>query len=325
MSQRISVVISQNQSLNPAKKQLEENIVTELLGEAGIDVTVIPNLYDLDSDHTGVLCLSGIHGDLIVVSWLYPRAAHWTLDRHGIHGRMGTALLVQEEDPGEAETYEQVEETSGGGAPDQRREVPDRTIYCLDLRSHPGATPYVEEIKRIATELATETVSLSGMEPAAKPSEKPPTPQRPTRRWYPVIDYHRCTNCLECIDFCLFGVYGVDGMESILVEQPDNCRQGCPACSRVCPENAIIFPQHKTPNIAGNMEQADSLKIDLSQLFGAPEAVGLATQERDEQLVLAGRQAVGLSVGIAKRQQEKPAKAPDAFDKLINQLDAMDL
>jgi MinD superfamily P-loop ATPase len=48
---------------------------------------------------------------------------------------------------------------------------------------------------------------------------------------------------MECIDFCLFGVYGVDRGETILVEQPDNCRKGCPACSRVCPENAIM----KTP------------------------------------------------------------------------------
>ena len=76
------------------------------------------------------------------------------------------------------------------------------------------------------------------------------------RRWYPVIDYSRCTNCMECIDFCLFGVYGVDRVETILVEQPDNCRKGCPACSRVCPENAIIFPQHKTPAIAGSNELA---------------------------------------------------------------------
>ena len=59
---------------------------------------------------------------------------------------------------------------------------------------------------------------------------------------------------MECIDFCLFGVYGIDEQETILVEQPDNCRKGCPACSRVCPENAIIFPQHKTPVIAGDPE-----------------------------------------------------------------------
>ncbi|MCI0418785.1 MAG: hypothetical protein L0312_06120, partial [Acidobacteria bacterium] len=66
------------------------------------------------------------------------------------------------------------------------------------------------------------------------------------RRWYPVIDFSRCTNCLECLDFCLFGVYGIGQAETILVEQPDNCRKGCPACSRVCPANAIIFPQRDT-------------------------------------------------------------------------------
>src|SRR5690606_5903847 len=67
------------------------------------------------------------------------------------------------------------------------------------------------------------------------------------RRWYPVIDYNRCTNCLECLDFCLFGVYGVDPLERIHVDHQDNCKKGCPACSRVCPEQAIIFPEYKTP------------------------------------------------------------------------------
>src|SRR5437667_9722869 len=103
---------------------------------------------------------------------------------------------------------------------------------------------------------------------------------------------------MECIDFCLFGVYGVDKVETILVEQPDNCRKGCPACSRVCPENAIIFPQHKTPAIAGASVVVEGLKIDLSKLFGAPEggenAFEVAARERDEQLLLAGRNAVGM-------------------------------
>jgi hypothetical protein len=144
----------------------------------------------------------------------------------------------------------------------------------------------------------------------------------PSRRWYPVIDYSRCTNCMECIDFCLFGVYGVDGAETILVEQPDNCRKGCPACSRVCPENAIIFPQHKTPAIAGSPdENAGGLKIDLSQLFGAPSAIEVAASERDEQLVAVGRTAVGLSIGIPKRQEGKPKEPKDELDALMDQLD----
>src|SRR5690606_21175948 len=115
-----------------------------------------------------------------------------------------------------------------------------------------------------------------------------------------------------------------------LVEQPDNCRKGCPACSRVCPENAIIFPQHKTPAIAGAEVAMGGLKIDLSKLFGAPEsdedAVAVAARERDEQLLLAGRDAVGLSVGIPKRQADQPeVQAKDNLDNLIDALDELDL
>ncbi len=113
---------------------------------------------------------------------------------------------------------------------------------------------------------------------------------------------------MECVDFCLFGVYGVDGAESILVEQPDNCRKGCPACSRVCPENAIIFPQHKAPAIAGaSVDGDEGFKIDLSELFGAPKTdedpIATAARERDEQLLLAGRDAVGIDDQLKKRQE----------------------
>src|SRR5262249_57016251 len=94
--------------------------------------------------------------------------------------------------------------------------------------------------------------------------------QAPQRRWYPVIDYSRCTNCMECIDFCLFGVYGVDKLDRILVENQDNCKRGCPACSRVCPEQAIMFPDYKTPAIAGAPVRAiGGLEIDPSKTFGS--------------------------------------------------------
>jgi hypothetical protein len=146
------------------------------------------------------------------------------------------------------------------------------------------------------------------------------------RRWYPVIDYDRCTNCMECIDFCLFGVYGTDAADQILVEQPDNCRKGCPACSRVCPENAIIFPEHKAPAIAGAPgEGPGGLKIDLSRLFGAPSAIDLAARERDVELVRDGRDAVGMTVGIPKRQSGKPSAPKDELDELIDSLDSLDL
>ncbi len=116
--------------------------------------------------------------------------------------------------------------------------------------------------------------------------------RRATGGGIPVIDFSRCTNCMECIDFCLFGVYGIDQQETILVEQPDNCRKGCPACSRVCPENAIIFPQHKTPVIAGDPSIGGEMKIDLSQLFGKPNDVGDGCP-RTRRAIEAGRPSTG--------------------------------
>jgi NAD-dependent dihydropyrimidine dehydrogenase PreA subunit len=91
--------------------------------------------------------------------------------------------------------------------------------------------------------------------------------------WFPVIDYDRCTNCMQCLTFCLFGVYGVDGRNQITVEQPDNCKADCPACSRVCPEAAIMFPKYKSGPINGDVVrdedlQREAMKVDISALLG---------------------------------------------------------
>jgi NAD-dependent dihydropyrimidine dehydrogenase PreA subunit len=218
----------------------------------------------------------------------------------------------------------------------------------LDLRDFNAHPPYVEEVRRIAAECrerhaakqaakaaqAPPVLVELGMPPTnghgvdAKQQETEFTPQlllaAPNRRWYPVIDYSRCTNCLECLDFCLFGVYGVDPLDRIFVESQDSCKKGCPACSRVCPENAIMFPDYKTPAIAGADSGAiGGLKIDLSKLFGGGDQLTAAVSERDAELVKDGRQAVGMTVGIPKRQADKPQGPKDDLDKLMDDLDAL--
>lgn len=356
MAKRIAVVVSQGQSQHPAKRQLEEDVVAALLLEPGIDVAVIPHLYDLKPHGTGMLALQGIKGNLILLSWLFDRAARWILDRNDIRGQEGLTLIAPEEEGAEDESEEPDEaESDDKDRVIDHRVVPQRKIYCLDLRVHNTAQLYIDEIKRITDENNAEVVQIgswiqgdpqpeqmqrflhpheTSAEGGNGASQQPQhdatrVPEEPTRRWYPVIDFSRCTNCMECIDFCLFGVYGVDRLETILVEQPDNCRKGCPACSRVCPENAIIFPQHKTPAIAGSAVVAEGLKIDLSKLFGAPDAgksaVEIAAIERDEQLLLAGREAVGMTLGVAKRQVGKEQGPKDELDDLIDELYDLDL
>ena len=335
---RLTVVLSQAQGKNPAKRALEESIAAALIMESGLDVSIVPYLYDLHEGHTGRLFLEGVKGDMVVLSWLYPRAAFWLLDRDGIKGHFGDSQLKP---PAETEDEEEEE---GGEAPPAKGigavEVPDRHIYCLDLRDCNSHVPYVEEVRRIVAECrgrheAKEApgkpalVQLGVSVPAevAAPRFNPEQLlAAPERRWYPVIDYARCTNCMECLDFCLFGVYGVDALDRLVVENQDSCKRGCPACSRVCPEQAIIFPDYKTPAIAGAaVGSIGGLKIDLSKLFGGGDALAIAARERDRELVNDGRDAVGLTVGIPRRQADKAQQPKDDLDNLMDALDALDI
>jgi ferredoxin len=343
---RLTVVLSQAQGKHPAKRALEESLVAALIMEPGLDVSVVPYLYDLGDEHTGRLFLESIQGDMAVLSWLFPRAAFWLLDRDGIKGHLGETQLKPpsvDEDEEDAEEDEPPAPKGIGAVA-----VPDRHIYCLDLRDFNDHEPYVEEIRRIAQECRQRQEARQAAQAQAKPAlvelglptmaeQSVTLPEEarftseqilkpPDRRWYPVIDYSRCTNCMECIDFCLFGVYGVDSLERITVENQDNCKRGCPACSRVCPEHAIMFPDYKTPAIAGApVGNISGLKIDLTKLFGGGDAISIAAQERDRELVRDGREAVGLTVGIPKRQAGKHEEPKDDLDNLMDALDAMDI
>lgn len=355
---KLTVVISAGQSRNPEKRELEKAVGVRAATLPGVRVLNIPHLYDLTPKGETFAALKNIDQDLVVLSWLYDRATHWILDRNGIRGQVGEVELKEEPDDEDQESTDE-ESTEQRVVDNQPR--PERLIYCIDFRVSTQENDYLAEIQRIAekhgcskeaiasTPLTVEmlqrnTQPTNDTYVGATPSEARQVAdnfslfglssmatidEHPGRRWYPVIDFSRCTNCMECIDFCLFGVYGVDSLETIVVEQADNCRKGCPACSRVCPQNAIIFPQHKTPAIAGAPVDASGMKIDLSKLFGAPEsdedALAVAARERDEQLLLAGRAAVGVEVGIRDRLSKKNEAKSDDLDDLIDQLDSLDL
>lgn len=122
--------------------------------------------------------------------------------------------------------------------------------------------------------------------------------------WFPVIDYSRCTNCMQCLSFCLFDVYGVDENSRITVQHESNCKTDCPACSRVCPEVAILFPKYKKGPINGDVVreedvQREAMKVDVSALLGGDIYSSLKTRstqarkrfstERDESRALLER------------------------------------
>ena len=164
--------------------------------------------------------------------------------------------------------------------------------------------------------------------------------------WFPVIDYDRCTNCMQCLSFCLFGVYGVDDGGKIQAQNHDNCKTNCPACSRVCPEAAIMFPKYKSGPINGDVVSAEDLqrekmKIDISALLGgdvysmlrerSERAKSRFSKERDANKALTERQKCLVKLAqagdipaevlmslpapeeIARRAEEAKAKAAAAL------------
>ena len=128
--------------------------------------------------------------------------------------------------------------------------------------------------------------------------------RKPWKPWFPVIDFDRCTNCMQCLSFCLFNVYGVEN-ETISVKNPENCKTDCPACSRVCPEVAIMFPKYKAGPINGAEVNEESLerekmKVDISSLLGgdiysalrnrSEQSRSRFSKERDEERAIKERQ-----------------------------------
>lgn len=149
---------------------------------------------------------------------------------------------------------------AAGGAP-----LRDEGVEFLDLRKAPAAQA-LGAIRDLAAEAAGGAGAAAAEfhgETAAAAEWKP---------WFPVIDYERCENCQQCLGFCLFGVYGLSADGKVQVQNPASCKTGCPACARVCPSAAIIFPKYAHAPINGgevspNAPLSEPVQIDKAALL----------------------------------------------------------
>ncbi|MDB6075377.1 MAG: ferredoxin family protein [Verrucomicrobiaceae bacterium] len=152
----------------------------------------------------------------------------------------------------------------------------DRSMLVLGLFEQQRA-PQLEDISGLVTIEARDITGLDelGVLSLVEKTRGDRSMNQPGiwKPWFPVIDYSRCTNCMQCLSFCLFDVYGVSKENKIQVQNNDNCKTNCPACSRVCPEVAIMFPKYQQGPINGDViNEADlgreKMKVDISSLLG---------------------------------------------------------
>jgi NAD-dependent dihydropyrimidine dehydrogenase PreA subunit len=108
-----------------------------------------------------------------------------------------------------------------------------------------------------------------------------PSPKGEWQPWFPAIDRDRCTSCRKCMDYCLFGVYSWDGA-NVRVTRPANCKDNCPACARVCPAKAVIFPKYtKSPINGGLTDDDDAVDINMRELYKNGLYTKLAARNRN--------------------------------------------
>ena len=132
--------------------------------------------------------------------------------------------------------------------------------------------------------------------------------------WFPVIDGDRCVQCGQCRDFCLFGVYATAADRAVDVARPENCKNNCPACARICPRAAIVFPKLDEGPINGDeirdeAAQRERIKVDVDKILGSDIYATLAARQDKARRRRIDRQRVQRALAAREACRDKPHDA----------------
>ena len=223
------IVISGHETLETLNAFEQE--VLERCCDKGFDCLLIPHVYHLPESSPLWEELAEHTGQRVFLSWLHPRPVEWILRRHPI-------------------------------------DVEGLAIFNLSGFASPiSAVMAVADALQDVRQDSSKTLVPADTNDASRGKTERLT-QRTRRRWYPVIDGSRCANCQHCLQFCLFGVYELDAQGKVEVRRPQQCKTGCPACARICPHSAIMFPlQEKEGAIAGAPGQFVTLDASARRMY----------------------------------------------------------
>lgn len=254
---------------------------------ACVPFEVVPDLCELAARRDPRLKAIAEAAEPLIIA-CYPRAVRWLFAYAGTPLPESARIFNLRTQPPEAlvlpttNPQEPCAQAAKGAAP--------------GLREQPGAE---DENQKPRTE------------PSPPNTERQPPSWVP---WFPVIDRSRCTGCQQCLNFCLFGVYALDGEGRVEVRNPANCKTNCPACARICPQVAIIFPKHRTSPINGDEvtpEHLASREVRVDPRSLGRGDVYAALRKRSERARAASEQAA---------QEQATQLCPCMLQELQNEL-----
>ncbi len=84
MAIRIPVVVSQHERRSGSVADYEEQLITSIVMENGLDATLIADLKSIELDNTDHLCIEGLKGDFALATWESTQYVCTHLHRLGI-------------------------------------------------------------------------------------------------------------------------------------------------------------------------------------------------------------------------------------------------
>jgi NAD-dependent dihydropyrimidine dehydrogenase PreA subunit len=285
------IILSLHPSPDAMQNELQEAIV-ERCGALGVPCLTIPPLERIAEACEFWSTLAENLENPILACWLHPRPAVWLLQRHGIA-------------------------------------IDESQIFNLNgFFDSTSASEMIFEKHGVAAKKSAEASAQSPKTFALK-IEKLTAKTR--ERWYPIIDGSRCVNCGHCLQFCLFGVYELDEADQVRVRRPDQCKTGCPACSRICPHGAIMFPLYdKDDAIAGAPGRFVEPDAEARRMFylRTKQACPVCGKKASRKQSSSSKKKICPECGepLAEKsadEKTKPAPKPafDDLDLLVDQLD----
>ena len=230
-----------NRSLVPSDRKEEAR---DMLGASGRPLVVVEDLCALAATRDDLLAGLARAGRLVVVA-CYPRAVKWLFHYASAPLDEGSASILN-----------------------MRRMSPDEILASVNeaLDGRP-------EVPRGAPRHPQPAAGASGASWGQIDFAKPDGLRAAS--WFPVLDRDRCVNCGQCQSFCPFGVYERDDANAVVVANPAHCKDNCPACARLCPHSAIIFPKYDKAPINGADPTGPVSRPPAAVLDEAPEETDL--------------------------------------------------
>jgi hypothetical protein len=148
MAVRLSVIMVQSAPPTPAAVRTAEAVVGELIGLAGIDLTLVGPIAALGDSSTDRLSLESLAGDVAVLDWQSPSQIMAALSGVGFEGQRSPHQHDQQVPAPES---------------NQRR------IYAIDLTQFSGSADVLTALLRLRADRQVRTFSLAPKQRSGSP------------------------------------------------------------------------------------------------------------------------------------------------------------